>query len=116
MSERYEKINELAEKLARHLRSTGAAACKIPVTVDDMEYIVMAGTQRETLAYDREYLEIPPDDLPPDGYALVCIPSKKKSSWAVIVVNTAESLPLAKGIFWEKSDAVKFAETLNIGR
>lgn len=77
---------------------------------------------KETLVYEIDYIKIPDQDLPPGGYAIVCLDpnnllrddQKQDKTWLVLITDDDPEILLhPKGLFWEKDDAITFAKLLN---
>lgn len=61
--------------------------------------------------FEKKFNDIPEQDLPV-GNILICFDSLerlRKNTWCVVKINTDDRyIPL--GLFWEKIDAIRFAE------
>jgi hypothetical protein len=67
----------------------------------------------EYVIFDMDFLEIPFQDYPVDNLVVCHDPQKRLGTvtWAVVKVYSPGSPPDALGLFWEKENAVRFAET-----
>ena len=74
----------------------------------------MSSYKRQVFDWDVNYLEIPLQDLPDRGHVIVCKDPQKRLKWAVVISTSEEGNcpPNAKGLFWEKKDALIFARAL----
>jgi len=69
------------------------------------------------LIYDKKWHEIPEQDHPEYGMVYICLDEQDrlgKETWLVSIMgdDTAEGDTTRQGLFWEKDNAVLFAETL----
>lgn len=65
----------------------------------------------EVFIYNQDYLDIPLRDLPDTGSLIVCKDPQKRLKWSVVVAmsDNGGSPPKALGLFWEKEEAVFYA-------
>ena len=64
--------------------------------------------------YDCHWEEIPMSDWPESGEICICKSPQYRHLWSVSIMGdgTLESDTVARGLFWQKKDAMKFAEIL----
>ena len=71
------------------------------------------------LIYDKKWHEIPEQDEPQSGMVYVCLDEQdrlgKEKTWSVSIMGdgTAEGDTVPQGLFWQKDNAVLFAEELD---
>ena len=63
--------------------------------------------------FEKDFLEIPFQDYPVGNLAICHDPQKRlgEITWAVVKVNPTDCPPDALGLFWDKSMAIRFAES-----
>ncbi len=68
----------------------------------------------EYLIFERDFLEIPFDDMAGAKFIICLDPQKRLGSktWAVVEVNSTGEYVESKGLFWVKELAVIFTEAL----
>jgi len=65
--------------------------------------------------FDQDWLDIPIQDYPVGNLVICHDPQKRLGviTWAVIYVQSEEPPPKALGLFWDKSEAIRYAESFN---
>ena len=68
----------------------------------------------ERVIFDKDFLEIPFKDYPVGNLAICHDPQRRLGliTWAVVLVNEPGSPPDALGLFWDKSNAILFADAM----
>lgn len=68
--------------------------------------------KNDILIFDQDYLDIPLQDMK-SGNIIVCHDPQKrlgKTTWGVMIHHEGD--PKAKGLFWDKDQAILFAENM----
>lgn len=66
--------------------------------------------------FEIDYLDILLDDKPPRGESIVCLDPQKRlgeETWSVLRSEGRNIVAIGRGLFWEKEDAIKFAELID---
>ena len=66
----------------------------------------------ECVIFDMDWLDIPIQDYPV-GHLVICHDPQKrlgKVTWAVVKCISPEATPKALGLFWDKEEAIRYAE------
>lgn len=73
----------------------------------------------EYLIYNQDYLDIPLQDLPPSGNIIICLDPQHRlvrdATWSVLrtVSDNGDTPPKALGLFWDKEEAIFYAESVS---
>ena len=67
----------------------------------------------EYVLFDQDWLDIPIQDYPVNNLAICHDPQRRfgKITWAVVHVISEEPPPKALGLFWDKNEAIRYAES-----
>lgn len=71
----------------------------------------MSEEQKKIKLFEKDYLDIPFSMMSEDDIIICFDPQKRlgEKTWSVLIYHGPD-FPEAKGLFWEKDDAVNFAE------
>ena len=67
----------------------------------------------EYVIFDQDWLDIPIQDYPVDNLAICHDPQHRlgPKTWAVVHVVSPDPPPKALGLFWDKEEAIRYAES-----